>query len=104
MLKIDHIAMTATNIEETAKWYIENLNFEIKYIDQTWALLINQNGTKIALAKPEQHPPHVAFTVSNLNSFPPGKIKYHRDGSAYLYTEDPSGNVIEYICWPDSFD
>ena len=104
MPKIDHVAMTAIDIKKTSDWYVDNLNFKIKYIDETWALLTNEFGLRIALTKADQHPPHIAFEVPDLKSFPEGKIKYHRDGSAYLYIEDPSGNTIEYIYWPKELE
>ena len=97
-MKLDHVAIQVSNLKESVKWYQENLNAKINYCDETWAML--EIGTlKLALTLPHQHPPHVAFEVENLNDFPDGEIKYHRDGSAYLYVEDPTGNTIEYICW-----
>ena len=62
--------------------------------------MLQVGKTKLALTIPSQHPPHISFRINSLNEFPPGEIRYHRDGSAYLYTEDPAGNVIEYIHWP----
>ena len=84
-----------------SNWYQEKLNATINYCDETWAMLEIGN-LKLALTIREQHPSHIAFEVSNLDAFPDGEIKYHRDGSAYLYTEDPAGNTVEYICWETS--
>ena len=81
-------------------WYVNNLGALIKYQDDTWAAL-TLNGSIIALTLPNQHPLHVAYTLYKFSNFPAGhEIKYHRDGSAYLYLEDLDGNTIEYIYWP----
>ena len=58
------------------------------------------NGVTVALTLPKQHPPHVAFTLERWSDFPEGcEIKYHRDGSAYVYLQDHDGNTIEFIYW-----
>ncbi len=98
-MKIDHIAINVSNIKTSSEWYKNNFGFTIEYIDETWAMLKCEN-TKLALTLPNQHPNHVAIEVSSLKDFPEGKIKYHRDGSAYLYRKDPDGNVVEYIYYP----
>lgn len=100
-MKLDHVAIQVTDLTKSINWYQENLNAEIIYHDETWAML-DINGLKLALTIPEQHPPHIAFEVQNLKDLPAGEIKYHRDGSAYLYVEDPAGNIVEYICWNTS--
>ena len=97
-MKLDHVAIQVKNLVQSIEWYQENLNAKINYQDETWAML-EIGDLKLALTLPYQHPPHVAFEVQNLKDFPPGEIKYHRDGSAYLYVEDPAGNIVEYICW-----
>ncbi len=99
-MQLDHIAMTVEDIARSVKWYTENFNAETKYVDETWALLeIGQ--TRIALTIPSQHPPHIAFTVSKLEDVP-GMPKTHRDGSISSYVQDPDGNSIEYIYWPNA--
>ena len=87
-------------MRKAAKWYVNNLGATIKYMDKTWASM-SLNGITVALTMPNQHPPHIAFTLEKWSDFPEGhEIKYHRDGSAYLYLEDIDGNTIEYIYWP----
>ena len=101
-MQLDHIAINVANIEKASEWYQKNLNATVEYIDETWAML-DVGGTKLALTISRQHPPHFAFTLKSLNDFPPDEeIRYHRDGSAYLYIEDPDGNTIEYVYWPES--
>ena len=99
-MQLDHIAINVKNVRKAAKWYANNLGATIKYMDETWASM-SLNGITVALTMPNQHPPHIAFTLEKWSDFPEGhEIKYHRDGSAYLYLEDDDGNTIEYIYWP----
>ena len=101
-MQLDHIAINVEEIKTASDWYTKNLGAKIDYIDETWAML-DINGTKLALTVSLQHPPHLAFTLQSLEDFPKGEeIRYHRDGSAYLYIEDPDGNTIEYVYWPES--
>ena len=97
-MKLDHVAINVKEISSSVEWYRENHKAEILYQDDTWAMLLI-GGVKLALTVATEHPPHIAFEVDSVDKFPPGEFKYHRDGSAYLYTKDPEGNVIEYICW-----
>ena len=100
---IDHVAINVGNISESAEWYKKNLGFKIDYIDESWAMLCC-GDTKLALALSSCHPPHIAIRIKSLSDFPDGEIRYHRDGSAYLYQKDPDGNVIEYIYYPQEED
>ena len=97
-MQLDHIAINVSHIQTSIDWYISNLSAEVKYSDETWALLQIEN-LKLALTVSRQHPPHVAFTVENLEDLP-GMTSTHRDGSVYSYIEDPDGNTVEYIYWP----
>jgi len=99
-MKLDHIAINVKNIESAASWYTQNLGAEIIYCDESWAML-NIGLTKIALTIANQHPPHLGFSVGSLDKLPCDNPKYHRDGSAYHYVEDPDGNVIEYVYYPE---
>ena len=57
---------------------------------------------KVALTLESQHPPHIGFRVSSLEDMPEGfEILSHRDGTSYVYQEDPDGNVFELIYYPD---
>lgn len=98
---IDHIAIQVNSIAESIKWYISRFGGNILYQDETWAM-IDMGNVKLALTIPSQHPPHVAIEISSYDKFPQSKnVKTHRDGSLYMYEKDNSGNVIEYICYPD---
>ena len=97
-MHFDHIAINVKDIKKSIEWYRVHLGAKIEYADETWAMLC-VGSTKIALTISQQHPPHVAFSVRSIDLLP-GKPKYHRDGSAYVYEQDPDGNTVEYIYWP----
>ena len=102
-MRVDHIAVNAANLPETARWYIEHFGAEVLYQDDTWAFL-KIGGTKLALLTPGQHPPHMAFSVTEEALKAEAKrygktVKEHRDGTASIYIEDPSGNSIELIAY-----
>ncbi len=101
-MKFDHIAINVKNIDTSVQWYIDNLNVEVLYKDDTWAVL-ESAGCKIALTLPSQHPPHIGFVIDEdfrKEKFSDKVFGKHRDGSLSYYAEDPDGNCIEYLIWP----
>ncbi len=96
-LNLDHIAVNVKSISESVEWYCNNFNATIAYADDTWAML-DIGGTKLALTISNQHPAHTAFRVQSIEDLGPD-YREHRDGSCYVYIDDPSGNVIELIYW-----
>ena len=97
MRRIDHIAITVDNVKESVAWYHDNFECKIIYCDDTWAMLQYDN-IKLALVIEEEHPYHIAFEVDDLG---PLKSVLHRDGSISRYIDDPSGNKIELIKYPN---
>ena len=96
-MKLDHIAIRVGNIDAAIKWYKSNLGAEIKYSDESWAMM-DIGGSKLALVLGEIHPPHIAFSLSENAKFgDKSEVKSHRDGSHYVYLDDPFGNTIEII-------
>jgi catechol 2,3-dioxygenase-like lactoylglutathione lyase family enzyme len=93
-LKLHHVALCVSHIERAVDWYVQTLNANIAYQDETWALLDIEN-TSIALVLPSQHPPHVAFETADAEKY--GKLTPHRDGTASVYVEDPFGNTVEFL-------
>lgn len=93
-MTLDHIAISVSDINQSIQWYTTNLNTDILYADETWAML-QVGTTKLALTIKDQHPPHIAFLVKDLELL--DKPKKHRDGSKYIYKSDPDGNIIELI-------
>ena len=98
-INLDHVAINVTDIDKSTNWYIENLQAEVLYRDESWAML-QTAGTKIALTVKSQHPPHLGFSVDSLLDIPCDTPAYHRDGSAYHYVNDPDGNAIEFVYYP----
>lgn len=99
-MKFDHVAVNVRDISKSVAWYVETLQANVLYKDDTWALL-EAGGVKVALTLPQQHPGHLAFDIGPT----PGeeflkKAKRHRDGSVSRYVADPDGNAIEWIHYP----
>ena len=94
MKKIDHIAVVVNDIKESLAYYVDNYDCMILHCDESWGYLQFDN-TKLALVLKDEHPPHIAFEVDEVEG------KTHRDGSISKYIEDPSGNKIELIEYPN---
>lgn len=91
---IHHIAIQVNNLEETLAWYKSQYDLKVVYQDDTWALLQFAN-VALALVLPSQHPPHFAIVSEHAERY--GSLTTHRDGTASVYIQDPSGNQIEMI-------
>ena len=103
-MQFDHVAVPSNDIEASVRWYADRFGATVIYQDKTWAFL-NLGGTKLALVSPQQHPPHVAVTVSEDELAAASKqaglpIDTHRDGTTGIYVHDPFGNAVELICYP----
>ena len=94
LTQIDHIAIETSNVEKAVKWYLKNFRCEIKYQDQSWALILF-NNVSLALVTPGQHPPHFAVVDEAVKENKNSKI--HRDGIYYMYEQDPDKNFVERI-------
>ena len=102
-IKLDHIAINVKDIAKSVAWYVENVDMEVLYQDDTWAVLSRDNF-KIALTLKSQHPPHIGFVINEhirRERFADKEFKEHRDGSTSYYASDPDGNYIEYLLWPE---
>ena len=98
-MKLHHVAINVSDIKKSVEWYVKNMSAKVEYQDDTWAML-GFGDVKMALTVASQHPPHIGFEVSSIEELGENiKIKTHRDGSHYLYLEDPDGNVLEKIYW-----
>jgi catechol 2,3-dioxygenase-like lactoylglutathione lyase family enzyme len=91
---MDHIAIEVNNVKEAVAWYAERFQCRIDYQDDTWALLTFAN-IRLAFVTKGQHKPHIGFMRADAEKF--GPLKNHRDGTRYIYLDDPSGNVIEFL-------
>ena len=120
---LDHVALAVTDVEESAKWYIEVLGFERRY-QGMWGgipVFVACGNTAIALfPKAENsHDPsgprkklnmlHLAFRA-NRNNFVAAQqdlklrgILFHfqdHEVSESIYFRDPAGNSLE-LATPD---
>lgn len=91
---IDHVAIPVQNVASSVEWYRETFQCEVKYQDETWALL-NFRNISLALVIPEQHPAHIGFVSPEAAKY--GELKTHRDGTRSCYVHDPSGNSVEIL-------
>ena len=103
-MRFDHVALQSKDIAADVQFYISKFAATVLYQDKTWAFL-KVGGQKLALVTPTQHPPHVAFSVTQEQLTDASKqmnipIDRHRDGTTGIYVEDSSGNAIELICYP----
>lgn len=90
-MRVDHIALQVADPRQAVNWYSETFGAEAIYVDDTWGIVQLEN-IKLAFVIKEQHPPHVAFEVDNVDG---GKV--HRDGSVSVYKKDPWGNIYELV-------
>ncbi len=102
---LDHVALEASELPQTVRWYVERFGAEVLYEDETWAFL-KLGNTKLALVTPGQHPAHLAFAVpadrlAQIAAQYSKSPKPHRDGTSSVYIEDPSGNPVELITYPE---
>jgi len=97
--KIHHIAIQVDDIAQAVAWYQQNFNINVKYEDDTWAMLEFDN-IKLALVVPYQHPYHFAVSRKDARSF--GELKTHRDHTQSTHIKDPSGNVVEVMLCDNS--
>jgi catechol 2,3-dioxygenase-like lactoylglutathione lyase family enzyme len=91
---IDHIAIPVTDVKAAADWYTRTFHCEVRYQDETWALLRFGN-IDLALVLPDQHPAHIGFVSPEAEKW--GALKLHRDGTQSCYVTDPAGNSIEIL-------
>jgi catechol-2,3-dioxygenase len=102
----DHVALASDDIAASVFYYLRVFpGTDVIYQDSTWAI-INCCGTMIAFVTPEEHRPHIAFTVETEEELMreaekmDATISIHRDRSRSFYTSDPTGNAIEIVWYP----
>jgi catechol 2,3-dioxygenase-like lactoylglutathione lyase family enzyme len=91
---MDHIAIEVNDVKEAVAWYANRFQCRIDYQDETWALLSFAN-IRLAFVSRGQHRPHIGFKRPDAEIF--GPLKPHRDGTRYIYLEDPAGNTVEIL-------
>jgi len=103
-MRFDHIAVPSNDIAQSVAWYKASFGATVLYEDATWAFL-QFGGVKLALVNPRQHPPHIALSVTEEQLVAEARaagasVETHRDGTRGIYLKDPSGNSVEFICYP----
>lgn len=103
-MRLDHVAVCSADIEKSVEWYQQQFGASVLYQDKTWAFL-QVGGNKLALVTPGQHPPHLAFSVTEEQLAEASQkagipIDKHRDGTRGIYVRDPDGNAVELISYP----
>ncbi|HVW86680.1 MAG TPA: VOC family protein [Bryobacteraceae bacterium] len=91
---LDHVAIPVEDVASAVDWYTRTFRCEVKYRDETWALLAFAN-MRLALVIPSQHPAHIAFVSPEAEKF--GTLKTHRDGTRSCYVTDAAGNSVEIM-------
>lgn len=107
--KFDHIAFVVKDVAEAVSFYTTTFeDADVLYLDESWAF-IAVGGVKIAFVKEDQHPAHLAMRIDDRATFDAAamqhgkKISVHRDLSESFYFEDPSGNIIEVMFYPEGY-
>ena len=96
---LHHLAVVVPDIGEAVAWYTTTLRCQVRYQDDTWALLDFAN-VKLALVVPHQHPPHIAVATPNAGAH--GVLQTHRDGTRSVYITAPFGQTVELLESDDS--
>lgn len=102
-MKFDHVAIQTKDIAESVKWYSSKFDCQVLYQDDTWAML-DICGLQLALVSPGQHPPHIAFCITEQDAaelYSDKNFKDHRDGTKSFYQRDNQNNIIEIIVRPN---
>jgi catechol 2,3-dioxygenase-like lactoylglutathione lyase family enzyme len=97
---VHHVAIAAEDVVAAVRWYRGRFRCEVRYQDETWALLAFAN-VQLAVVRPDQHPPHVGFVHPRAAEF--GSLIHHRDGTRSVYVDDSAGNSVELLA-PDGLD
>jgi hypothetical protein len=108
-MKFDHVAHHVPDVATAVEWWREMIpDTTVLYQDETWGL-IEAGGVKLAFVSADQHPPHLAWRVSNAELEKLAEryqmaIHPHRDGTRSFYLEAPGAETIELIAYPESTD
>ena len=91
---IDHITLTAGDIDMMVDWYTSSFSCEILERSTTEATLLFDN-IKLTLVLPSQHPAHIALEKTDAETY--GELREQSDGKNSTYVSDPTGNIVELI-------
>lgn len=116
--KLSHVVFNSANLNQTAQWYIDHLDFTISDslvrpdgTDMMHFLRCNENHHSIAIAMGPHHAlHHLSFEMRGIEEWMRGAGKILRSGArmiwgpgrhnagdnTFAYFLDPAGNTIEY--------
>ncbi len=98
MKTIDHIALLVEDLDESQKWYEENLHAICAFHDKYYRRMQVSNTTIALICKNRYDYNHVGILVDNEEDLPQdGKRIEHRDGTIGVYVFDNSGYCVEFI-------
>ncbi len=98
MKTIDHIALLVDDLEESQKWYEDNLDAVCVFDDKFYKRMKVSNTTIALICKNRYDYNHVGILVDNKEDLPKeGKRIEHRDGTIGVYVFDNSGYCVEFI-------
>lgn len=106
-MRFDHVAQQVPDIAEAVEWQLATVpGSTVLHQDATWAL-VESGGAKLAFVLPDQHPPHLAFRVSDeelerLAAEHGAPIATHRDATRSIYLHGPGSLATEIISYPES--
>lgn len=109
IVKFDHVAQPVPDIAAALEWWQRAVpRARVLYADDTWGLL-EAGGAKLAFVVADQHPQHLAFSVSTeelerLADEHGAEIAVHRDGSRSFYLEAPGDGRLEIVAYPDAVE
>ena len=91
MKTVDHIALLVDNLDESQKWYEENVNAVCVFSDKNYRRMQTFNTTIALVCKYHYSYNHIGILPKN-----GGRVE-HRDGTVGVYVFDNSGHCIEFI-------
>ena len=98
MKTVDHIALLVDNLEESQKWYEENVDAVCVFSDKYYRRMQTFNTTIALVCKHHYDHSHIGILVDNVEELPKnGERVEHRDGTIGVYVFDNSGHCIEFI-------
>ena len=104
-MQFDHVAQQVPDIAEAVEWQLRTIpGSTVLHQDPTWAL-VESGGAKLAFVLADQHPPHLAFRVSDaeledLAAEHGAAIATHRDATRSIYLRGPGSLATEIISYP----
>ncbi|MBI3654644.1 MAG: VOC family protein [Acidobacteria bacterium] len=105
---LDHVAVFSRDLNTDIIFY-QQLGYELETLYHDWAMLRDGEGRGIALLSPTgKHPQHFGMRITSRDDLERLAREHnrvvapHRDGTFSTYLEDPSGNEIELIYYPES--